>query len=303
MSCVVGLDLGGTNIKGLAVSPGGKVLAETMTPTGDCGTPAWTKNVREALRALRSTLRHEPDLIGLAAPGLPSRDQRSIACMPGRLPGLENLIWQEFFGVSHLVPVLNDAQAALLGEVWRGAAKGAHNVVLLTLGTGVGGAAMVDGHLLRGHIGRAGHLGHISLDPRGAPDVTGTPGSLENAIGDCTVQARSGGRFRSTRDLVAAVRKKDKEAREVWLNSVRSLAAGMASLINVLDPEVIILGGGITQAGVALFRPLRDFLQEFEWRPGGSKVRLVSAKLGDRAGAFGVAWNAMQVNGFKLNQT
>jgi glucokinase len=294
MNYAIGLDLGGTNVKGLAVTIAGKVLAELSVPTGDCGDKTWVRNVERARAGLRKMTRREPDFIGLAAPGLPSHDHRSIAFMPERLPGLENLVWQEYFDVSHPVPVLNDAQAALLGEVWRGAAAGSSNVILLTLGTGVGGAAMVDGHLLSGHLGRAGHFGHLSLDPRGARDITGTPGSLEDAIGDATIEKRSQGRFHSTRALVNAVRRGDAEAKRVWEDSVRALAAAIASLINILDPEVVILGGGIVRAGAALFRPLRRFLDDFEWRPGGAQARIVTAKLGDRAGAFGAAWNAIQ---------
>src|SRR5206468_2409626 len=125
------------------------------------------------------------------------------------------------------VPVINDANAALLGEVWVGAAKGCRNVILLTLGTGVGGAAMVDGHLLRGHLGRAGHLGHVSLDPGGALDIVNTPGSLEDAIGESTLAKRSGGRFKSTRELVEAFQKGSSEAAAIWLKSVRALAAAI----------------------------------------------------------------------------
>src|SRR5437899_4415539 len=177
MKYAIGLDLGGTNIKGLAVTPGGKVLAEATTPTADDGNRGWIKNVRRSFEKLQRAVRNPPECVGLAAPGLAAADRRSIAFMPGRLSGLENLVWQEFFGLARSVPVLNDAQAALLGEVWRGAAKGARNVVMLTLGTGVGGAAMVDGRLLHGHCGRAGHLGHVSLNPEGPGDGTGTPGS------------------------------------------------------------------------------------------------------------------------------
>jgi glucokinase len=292
----IGLDLGGTNIKGLAVSPSGRVLAEKMSSTGSTGSRSWVKNVDKVLADLRSAVTGSVSVVGLAAPGLAAADHHSIAFMPERLPGLENLDWQKHFRVSSAVPVLNDAHAALLGEVWRGAARRCQNVVLLTLGTGVGGAAIVDGHLLRGHIGRAGHFGHLSLNPEGRPDITGTPGSLEDAIGDSTLSLRSGGRFTSTRDLVAAARKRDKDASKIWLTSVRALAAGIASLINALDPQVVILSGGITNAGGALFRPLAGFLDQFEWRPGGAQARIVRARLGDRAGAFGAAWKAIQTN-------
>jgi len=294
MTYAIGLDLGGTNIKGLAVTTSGKVLAEINAPTGDRGDKAWVRNVERARASLQRRIGKEPDFIGLAAPGLAARDHRSIAFMPERLHGLENLVWQEYFDVSHPVPVLNDAQAALVGEVWRGAARGSFNVILLTLGTGVGGAAMIDGRLLHGHLGRAGHFGHLSLDPQGALDITGTPGSLEDAIGDATIQKRSQGRFDSTRALTNAIRRGDGDARRIWQESLRSLGAATASLINILDPEVVIIGGGITRAGATLFRPLKQFLNKFEWRPGGAEARIVTARLGDRAGAFGAACNAIQ---------
>ena len=294
MNYAIGLDLGGTNIKALAVTSAGRVLAQTLVPTGDNGKRGWHKNVGRARDALVEKLKQPPTWIGLAAPGLAARDQASVAFMPGRLPGLEGLDWQKFLKVSHPVPVLNDAHAALLGEVWRGAARGSQNAILLTLGTGVGGAALVDGRLLRGQIGRAGHLGHISLDPAGALDIARTPGSLEDAIGDCTVNVRSAGRFSSTKQLVAASNKGDAEAQQVWRKSVQALAAGVASLINVLDPEIVVIGGGIAGAKAALFRPLEKYLNDFEWRPGGHKARVVPSKLGDRAGAFGAAWNAMR---------
>jgi glucokinase len=290
----IGIDLGGTNIKGLALTSTGRVIEEQIAETGSYGGRGWIKNVEEVLSKLRDQIGSEPTAIGLAAPGLAASDNRSIAFMPERLPGLEGLDWQKRFRHPAPVPIVNDAHAALLGEVWRGAARDCRNVFLLTLGTGVGGAAIVDGKLLRGHIGRAGHFGHLSLDPDGARDITGTPGSLEDAIGNSTIGRRTDGRFSSTRELVVAVRKGDRLAKKVWLTSVRALAAGVASLINALDPEVVILGGGITKAGRALFNPLARLLTEFEWRPGGSRARIVRAKLGERAGAFGAAWQAMQ---------
>ena len=183
------------------------------------------------------------------------------------------------------VPVLNDAHAALLGEVWKGAARGATNAILLTLGTGVGGAAMVDGRLLRGHLGRAGHLGHVSVDFEGAPDSVKTPGSIEGEIGNKNIVERSGGRFRTTLELVDAHLAGDADATRLWMRSTKALAAAIASLVNVLDPEVVIVGGGIARAGGALFGPVRAGLDRFEWRPGGARVRVVPASRSSWAGS------------------
>ncbi|HEY3855078.1 MAG TPA: ROK family protein [Verrucomicrobiae bacterium] len=293
MKYAVGIDIGGTNIQALAVTQSGRVLANITAPTGDDGGRIWINNVRAVKERICVRLKKTPAWTGIAAPGLAAKDQRSISCMPGRLAGLEGLNWGKVFKTTNTVPVLNDAHAALMGEVWRGAAQKSSNAILLTLGTGVGGAAMVDGRLLRGHIGRAGHFGHISLDPEGAGDIANTPGSLEDAIGDCTIRARTRGKFSSTQQLVAASRRNNRDAQLIWQKSVQALAAGIASLINVLDPEVVVIGGGISKAGKALFRPLNQYLDKYEWRPGAAEARIVPAKLGDRAGAFGAAWNAI----------
>ena len=117
---------------------------------------------------------------------------------------VQGLDWTESLNSKRLIPVVNDAHAALLGEVWQGAAKGALDVVMLTLGTGVGGAVIVDGNLLKGHLGRAGHLGHISLDALGELAIVNTPGSLEDAVGNCTILKRLEGRFSDTQTLVEA---------------------------------------------------------------------------------------------------
>jgi glucokinase len=288
---LVGLDIGGTNLRALGFAPDGKILAEECSPTLDNGTEAWLERARGlALKVLARC--PSGAAVGVAAPGLPACDGRSIASMPGRLAGIEGLDWQGWLGLNVAVPVFNDAQAALLGEVWHGAAKGARNVVLLTLGTGLGGAAMVDGRVLRGHLGRAGHLGHVSLNPEGAHDIVNTPGSLEDAIGEHTLAARSVGLFTTTRELVEAYRQGSPEAAEFWLRSVRTLGAALAGFINVLDPEMIVVGGGIADADEALFGPLQVALDEFEWRPAGARVRLAKAALGRNAGATGAAYGA-----------
>jgi glucokinase len=287
----VGVDLGGTNIKALVFTGKGAIMAEQSVPTADDGTKEWLKHAGAMLQKFLAEC-PGPAVVGVAAPGLPSRDGRAIAHMPGRLLGLEGLDWQHWLELKSPVPVFNDAHAAMLAELWLGAAKGAKNVILLTLGTGVGGAAMVDGHLLRGHIGRAGHLGHVSLNPEGLPDIANAPGSLEDAIGEHNLKIRSGGRFSSTRDLVSAFCQGSSEAAAVWLRSVRALAAAISGFVNVLDPEVVVIGGGIADADDALFKPLSAELDKFEWRPGGARVRVVKAAIGRNAGAIGAAYGA-----------
>lgn len=288
---LIGVDVGGTQVKfGCFSASSGRPLHTEILPTHDGrtvrGKPAWAVAIRKWIHHTEIT-RGPAAAVGLAAPGLAGRGNRSIAFMPGRLAGLEGLDWTDFVG--RPVTVLNDAHAALMGEVWRGAAKGLENAVLLTLGTGVGGAILCDGRLLQGHVGRAGHLGHLCLDVDGPPTICGIPGGLDWQIGNASVPERSGGRFANTRKLVAAAQTGDPEARRVWDRSVHCLACAIASLINVLDPQAILIGGGIATVGDRLFRPLRRKLSHLEWRPGGRRVKLLPAKLGEWAGACGAA--------------
>jgi glucokinase len=213
--------------------------------------------------------------------------------MPGRLAGLEGLNWTDYLEWLSAIPVLNDAHAALLGEAWLGAARGFDDVFMLTLGTGVGGAALVAGKLLRGHTGKGGHFGHSSLDPNGSPDITGMPGSLEDAIGNCSIGVRTGGRYPTTHALVDAYKAGDQIAAEIWLKSVKALACAVGSFINIVDPEAVIIGGGIARSGPALFEPLQKFLDQVEWRPTGSQAKVLPAKMGEYAGAYGSAANAL----------
>lgn len=291
-----GIDLGGSRIKTVVVNGEGRMLEESTIPFEDSDR-RWAQLILDWVQDLRAR-RGWPTGLGVCAPGLASRDGRCIVHMPGRLFGLEGLDWTEHLGFPCRIPVLNDAHGALLGEAWIGAARGLQDVVMLTLGTGVGGAALVDGRLLRGHLGRAGHLGHITLDARAPNDDVGTPGSLEMSIGTKTLQARSRGRYRNTKDLVEAAQQGEAEALDLWNTSVDGLAVGINSLINVLDPEAVILGGGVAQAGRALFDRLEATLSRHEWRPMGHRVRLLPAALGDRAGAYGAARRAIETTQF-----
>ena len=294
MSYHIGIDLGGSSVKAVALSDRGCRLTERNVDFDAAESMQWADCVAGIIRDVESEQGRPAEALGLSAPGLAARDGRSIACMPGRLEGLVGLDWTDFLQRAQPVPVLNDGHAAVLGEAWLGAGKGCRDVFMLTLGTGVGGAAMVGGTLLVGSTGKAGHLGHISLNPGGAPDICGTPGSLEDAIGNCTVRERTNGRFTSTHELVSAYRAGDAEAGTVWLRSVRALAAAIAGLDNVLNPELVIVGGGIARSGDALFAPLVDQFEKMSWVPIGERARIVAAELGEFAGACGAVSRAIE---------
>ncbi len=293
MDYAIGIDLGGTNVKAVAVSAEGEVLEHSTCEVEDETAGALAQIIWQQIALFERKCGGRASCTGIASPGQQAPDGLSMASVGGRLHGLEGVVWTEVLKAAHPIPVLNDAHAALLGEVWKGAGHGCRNAVLLTLGTGVGGAILADGRLVKGHIGRAGHLGHICLDADGTPDIIGIPGSLEDAIGNCTLSARSGGRFTKTRQLVEAHRAGDAGASDIWLRSVYQLACAIASIINILDPEIVILGGGIAQAKESLFEPLGRFMNQLEWRPQGNGVRIAPAVVGTMAGALGAAHYAI----------
>lgn len=299
MNLSIGIDLGGTNIKAaLLDTQSASTLATLSKPTRDGefenDVPRFAVTVREIVAEFEVQAGCKL-AVGLSAPGLANPNGQCIDWMPGRMHGLEKFVWSDF--LERDCRVLNDAHAALLGEVWCGAAKQMQDAFMLTLGTGVGGAIWSGGRLLKGKIGRAGHLGHISIDSKAPCDNCNTPGSLEDAIGNQTIAQRGEGRYANTLALLDAYAEGDEHAKKVWLTSVRQLAAGIASLINVLDPEVVIIGGGIaTGAKDRLFIPLQQALDGFEWRPGGNQARIVPAMLGDNAGCLGSVFNLLQTS-------
>jgi glucokinase len=306
MTTAIGIDLGGNNIKGVLINAAGEVLDHAFQSTGHKETVSngdhqqWKHSVALMIRELKTKSPDAVEAIGVAAPGLPNKDNSAIRVMPGRLNGLENLDWADYLGEKK-VWVINDAHAAVMAEAKFGAGKGIKNLVMLTLGTGVGGGIIINGELYQGNYQMAGHLGHMTLDiNKEDPGITGMPGTLENAMGDETVSKRSFGRFKSTPELIEAYRQGDSFATFVWLDAVRKLALGLCSLCNLLSPDLIILGGGITKAGESLYRPLADFMEVYEWKDVGKKTLVQQAHFSDRAGAVGAA--AFALNGVLSGQ-
>jgi glucokinase len=284
--------LGGTRIKSVAVDSSGTVLHQSYRPTDDGNDQVWKQSVASSIEEIITALGQDP-IVGISAPGLPNAENSCISFMPGRLQGLEQFNWSDY--LQRKTVVINDAVAALMAEARFGACRTAKNAVMLTLGTGVGGAILIDGKPYQGEFNKAGHIGHMVIDDEGEQDVTGMPGSLEECIGNCTILKRSSGRFSSTQALLEAYRKNDSQAADIWLKSVRQLALGIASISNILSPECVVLGGGITEAGEDLFQPLERFLEIYEWRPGGARTQIRKADHGDLSGAIGAAAFAMQL--------
>ncbi len=290
-SLTIGVDLGGTRIKAVAIDTEGKIVHSLQRPTNDGDDTIWKQAVGGIIKEFQATIQKDDFIVGISAPGLPNDDNTAIAFMPGRMQGLENFNWTHF--LKQTTFVINDAVAALMGEAKFGVAKNKKNVAMLTLGTGVGGAILIDGKPYQGAFNKAGHMGHMVIDDEGDCDVTGMPGSLEECLGNYTVEKRSHGKFISTHQLMEAYKKGDDDAKNIWLKSVRQLAIGLASVVNILSPEMVILGGGITEAGPDLFVPLNEYMNQYEWRPGGNKTEIVKAVYGEMAGAIGAACFAM----------
>lgn len=287
----IGIDLGGTRIKGVLLDEAAQLLAEIYTPTNDGEGEVWKQAVLQTVRELQHKAGGPVASVGISAPGLPNPNNSAIGFMPGRLQGLENFNWSGYLQCAAFV--LNDGVAALVAEAKTGAARNSTNAVMVTLGTGVGGALLINKQPYQGSFNKAGHIGHIVIDSNGDKDVTNMPGSLEECIGNCTIEKRSQGKFDSTHTLLQAYRRGDAWAGEVWLTSVRKLAAGLASVSNIISPDTIVIGGGIAEADEDLFVPLNQWFDEFEWQPGGIRPQIVKAIHGDLAGAIGAGCFAM----------
>jgi glucokinase len=285
----IGIDLGGTRIKGVLIDDEGTLLHESILDTKE-ENQQWKVDVKKIYEELVS-MSTQSLAVGLSAPGIPNQSNTVIEFLPDRLQGIEKFVWQD-----HLAAytwVMNDAIAALSAEAAFGSAKDVDHAVLITIGTGVGGAILIDKKIYQGAFQKAGHIGHLSVDMEGDPDICGMPGSLEEAIGNYSIAKRSNGKFRDTLEMLKAIEENDQDALKIWEKSIKALAVSIASLSNILSPEKVILAGGITKAGNSLMEPLLNYMDQFEWRAGGNQLKIELATFSDKAGAIGAAAYAL----------
>jgi glucokinase len=317
---VLGLDIGGTEIKAALVNGKGNILASHRSPT-----PRTLREIRYSLRLLIGKFRlaaKEIRAVGIGCKGIIDPETTEVLALPGDLHYLEgqklNALIVPAVPTSCPVAADNDARVALVGEHQWGAARGRQNAIMLTLGTGVGGAILADGKILRGAGGVAGHLGHLTVQPDGPVCICGSRGCLETIFSARALEAEAfaamhlGVKSRlfnsqlrppSCEEVFDCARKGDKIARLVVERAVTVLGGAIAGLVHAFDPEIVILGGQITRAGDLLFAPVQH---EVNWRTKTllrRKVPVVKAQVADPSGVVGAAALAIESIAIANNTT
>ncbi|MBE9143616.1 ROK family protein [Planktothrix mougeotii] len=289
---VIGIDLGGTAIKLGRFAADGTCYESLTVPTPQPATPeAVLATLVEAIAQIRENV-NSIRAIGLGTPG-PVDGTGKIAKVAINLAGWQDVplgwVLEEKTGLP--VILANDANCAGLGEAWLGAGRRFQNLILLTLGTGVGGAIILNGELFVGHQGAAGELGLISINFDGPICNSGNRGSLEQYTSVQGIRRDTG---LEPAELAKKAVTGDKKALEYWQQYGKLLGIGLANLIYVLTPEAIILGGGIS-AGADLFLPsLKAELEERVLLICREGLEILIAELGNQAGMIGAAKLAFQ---------
>jgi len=288
---LIGVDLGGTAIKLGRFNATGEVLAELSWPTPQPALPgAVTMALVEAIAALDHDGRAVAVGIGLPGP-MDAAGRVARVCI--NLPGWRDVplaAWLEP-QLGRPVTLANDGNCALLGEAWRGAARGHGDVLLLTLGTGVGGGVLLGGQLFTGPRGAAAEPGLICLDPEGPPCNSGNRGSLEQY---CSIAGLARLSPHDPPQLVQLAEQGDPEALASWERYGRWLGIGISSLVYVLTPELVLLGGGLSAASPHFLPAVwREVEQRVE--PASREGLLIQrCALGNGAGRLGAARLALE---------
>jgi glucokinase len=298
----IGVDLGGTNLRAAAIEASGAVLEKIEGRTNFSeGRDAVMSDIVAAMTALRE--RHgttELAGIGIGVPGF-IQFKEGIVRNANNLPFLDNfamrdeLEWQ----LKSVVILENDANAAALGEKWMGAGRESEDLILLTLGTGIGGGIISGGHVLRGYLGMAGELGHITVVPNGNPCGCGSQGCVEKYSSATAVSAMARllqlGSDLTAKDVFEIAQGSDQraaKAREIFRVMGESLGLLLATLINAFNFPLYLLSGGMLPAWDFFAPPmLRTVAQRsYTYRNTDNTTRIEKATLGNEAGLYGAAY-------------
>lgn len=307
----LGIDIGGTNVKIGAVDRERRVLASRAAPT-EVNAPAEHALDRivhaiDQLLADAAIARSDVAGIGVGCPG-PLSPSRGLVIGPGNLPTWRNLELTRLLGERTGLPVTldNDANMAAWGEYWAGSGRGVRDMVMFTLGTGIGGGVIVDGRLLHGHYENAAELGHLIVQPGGRLCTCGQRGCLEQYASARFTAERAAEAVRSGRpsrlqealagrgtivceDVVEAVRQGDALACEIWDETCEYLAIACVDVQHAFNPARIVLAGGMIAAGDLLLDRVRQAVKRLTWKLTDDRPDIVPAALGNNAGLVGAA--------------
>jgi glucokinase len=293
----IGLDLGGTNLRAAAVDQAGKMLDQVSGKTEySAGREAIVHDMTDAIQTLRNRCcAQELAGIGVGVPGFIQmkegviRNSNNLAC-------LENFPIRDELSRRLGAPVIleNDANAAALGEKWIGAGRDVDDLVLLTLGTGVGGGIIANGNILRGHLGMAGELGHITVVPNGNPCGCGNRGCVEKHASATAITAMAKllglGDALTAKEVYDLAIAGNEKAKTIFASMGEALGIALAMLVNTFNFPLYLLSGGVLAAW-DLFAPAmieETRRRSFTFRT--TQTRIEKADLGNEAGLFGAAY-------------
>ena len=314
MRFVLGIDIGGTNlVVGSVAEDGSSMVASASEPThSEAGaTDVVDRLVGLAERAIATTRREAPGAeilgVGVGAPG-PLDTKRGVVLLTPNLGWVNMPLRQLIHDRLGLPAALdNDANCAVLGEWWVGAARGARHAIGITIGTGIGGGLIIDGQLYHGASDVAGEIGHTTIDTEGRRCKCGNYGCLEayasgpnialraveelEAGAESRLRALVGGDLRkiTAQTVYQAAADGDELALEVVNDTAKFLGVGIGNLLNVFNPEVVVVCGGVTLAGDHLFEPLRREVARRAFKPAVTACRIVPGELAGTAGVYGAA--------------
>ncbi|MEF2964619.1 ROK family protein [Paenibacillus sp. M1] len=299
LSYAVGIDIGGTKTAIGFVDDGGEVLAKTTLPTDRTVPPsAMVDRIAAAVKQLAADAGVAESAargIGIGAPG-PINTRLGQIVKPPNLPE-----WWGFPVVESLkrhyghLPIFfeNDATAAALAEKWLGAARDAEDFVYITISTGIGAGIYSGGRLITGATGNAGDVGHFVIDPAAGTCVCGQQGCWEWIASGTAIARQAGellGRPVSSREVFElSFSGQDDRMKELVNQVFRYIGIGCVTLINTLDPELVVIGGGVSQVGAALFEAVTDYVATYALNPSGRNTPIVPAALRQDAGLIGAA--------------
>ncbi|MGM7635558.1 ROK family glucokinase [Bacillus sp. Hm123] len=314
-SLIAAVDLGGTMTKIAFINTNGDVVVSWQVPTdvSDHGKRIITNIAQEIKKKLLELSMSKGQLlgVGVGAPGPFSED--------GVMYTAVNLGWENDYPLKALleqeldlpVRVENDANCAALGEMWKGAGGGAKNLVCVTLGTGVGGGVIANGQIVRGAYGAAGEIGHMTvMTENGLICNCGKSGCLETVASATGVVRLASQQIEATtkasllrtkqsfsaKDVFEAAKKGDEIAEFAVDRCSFYLGLALSHLGNTLNPDVIVIGGGVSKAGEPLLQSVRQTFNEFAFTPVRNSTRIHLATLGNEAGVIGAAWLIKQKN-------